>query len=555
MNQKTIKMCKHISVMMLAIMLSVFAISGADKLGKVYADCSVSASYDETTKTINASGERSVSNALSLQFVLQIKSGTSWSTVKKTIKSVNGINKSADVSFELTASGTYRIELSERNNDGNALSTVYSEEMLVDLGGSGGSGEIDLPHGIDNPKVLELPCTTTTVVDKWIQTKTGNAKDKMYYKLVVKDKAYYNFRDSKSTLCLYEKMNEVYNEQKASSSELNSTEQLLDVGEYLLVAYGVSDGEEANITVNCRDFVDIKSIAVQDKYEVFKDQVAQIKLAYTPASGYESTIKWESANRDCMEITDYNYNNKSSGEDKSVAYIYGRQLGTYTAKVTTSEGVTKTITVLVKPNPAKVSAMTANTKTKKKATLTVEWEGDTSSYAVYLKKGNDFAKVADVNAKTYTFKNLVPGKTYTVRVESVHKDSSTMSNDFVAYTAPYAVPSITSSKQKGNTTYKKPYYEWHWNNYKYVKVWYGNRSSATLRIKFKKVKGASYYNLSFGDGDKGVGRTSGTVYLSYRGKIKAKSQKLKLRAVFEKGKCIAYGPWSKARNVKVKGSK
>lgn len=556
MKQKAMKFMKHMVLMVLTVMIAVGVVSGIGDKGKVYADCSVDVTYDETAKQVIASGSYTNAKTTGFEFVLQLKNGDSWSDVKKNTPSIPYGVKSAEVSFDISASGTYRVAVSEKDYNHEAMSTSYSEEIVVDLGGSGGSGGVDLPHGIDNPKVLELPCTTTTVVDKWIQTRTGDAKDKMYYKLVVKDKAYYSFKNSKATLRLYEKMNEVSGEEKASSSEITSIEQLLDVGEYLLVGYGAIEGEETNVTIDCRDFVDIKSISVQDKYEVFKDSVSQIKLAYTPATGYESRIIWESANRDCMEITDYSYNNKSSVEDKSIAYIYGKQLGTYTSKVTTSEGISKTITVLVKPNPAMVSEMTATTKSKKKAVLTVKWEGDTSSYNVYLKKGNDYTKVASVNSKSYTFNNLAPGKTYNIRVESVHKDSSTMSGDFVAYTAPYSMPKITSYKQKGKTTYRKPYYEWHWNNTRFVKVWYGNRSSATIKLKFKKVKGATYYGLSYGDGDKGIARTgNGTVYMGFKGKIKARSQKLQLRAVFVKGKCTAYGPWGKATKIKVKGAR
>ena len=556
MELRAKSLLKSIGVMLLTIIMAVFVVSGLSDKGRVYAECSVSASYDDVAKTIKASGSYTESKTSSFVFELQLKNEGEWTAVdEKTPYRPYGV-KNADASFDIIASGTYRVKVSENDYNHDELSTSYSEEMVVDFGDG---GEVDLPHGIDNPKVLELPCTTTTVVDKWLQTRTG----KMYYKLVVKDKAYYSFKNSKATLHLYEKMNEVYEEEKASSTELTSIEQLLDVGEYLLVGYGVVEGAETNITVDCRDFVDIKNItSAQDKYEVLLNSKSLIKLTFTPATGFESRVEWTSANRDCMEITGYDYDLKETMADKSKAYIYAKKLGEYKSTITTGEGVSKTITVMVKPNPTQISEATAVTSSKKKASLNIKWKGDGNYYKIYDASTN---KVVAETASDNVTLNVAPGKTFNYKVESCYKVGgniicSSMGNAVSVITAPYKMPTIKSAKQSGKTKYTKPFTKtvqrWnsYWHFYENVRVKGGNISTANVKIKYKKVSGAKSYESTTGKGN-ATGFSSGKMVFSYSGKIKAKTEKLKIRGVWKNTVTTAYGPWSKVKKIKIKGNK
>ena len=106
------------------------------------------------------------------------------------------------------------------------------------------------------------------------------------------------------------------------------------------------------------------------------------------------------------------------------AYIYAEELGSHSATITTSEGVSKTISVMVKPHPVQVSeAETANTK------ITL---------------------------------NKKPGQTFSYKIDSCYKKNgaivcNSLGNATVAITAPYKTPVIKTAKQSGSTKYEKPY--------------------------------------------------------------------------------------------------
>ncbi len=581
MKQKTKKLIKQMSVMMLTIMMAVIVVSGFSDKGIVYAGTSfdsaeIKKDADECTYDKNSDDESYYKVVLETKSFLQFINSNSISTEKgdDIVISVYNGDKNEIKTFTqddvvMQRTNTFAVT-TDTLEAGTYYFSVARKPGLSGASAAKNSGKVKLTvtpsadnTDSSNAETIDMP-VEGTIEKTWKDVLINSAHRKMYYTLNVTDKAYYSFKESSGTVVLYKGTTEEYANQIASASDLAHSEQLLEVGKYLAVGYGVTEGKEYNVKINCRDFLDIKKIDGQDYYEVNKDSKTLISLAYTPATGYESSVKWDSANSKAMEITGYDYNEKTTLEDKSKAYIYGRELGEYTATVTTSEGVTKTIKVMVKPNPAKAKEMTAFSTSKKKAKITLTWEGDTAAYAVYMKKGSDFVKVADVNSKSYTFNNLAPGKTYYFRVESLHKNGDavvckSMSEDMVGYTAPYTAPKIKSLKQKGKTGYTKPYTrnESYWSNHIYHHVirHYGNTSNATVKMGIKKVKGASKYQLSTGSGDAGPLYTNGTVYLGYKGKIKAKNQKIRIRPVFIKGVCTSYGPWSKYKSVRIKGTK
>lgn len=451
--------------------------------------------------------------------------------------------------------GTYYIGVSGDGSGSNSISLAINE--------------VETNVTSEAAETIELPYTDATVNLNWKQTKSGNTRNKKYYKLVVKDKAYYSFTDLSSggaSGSLYKGDSES-GEMIASSSEIFFAAKgpyLLEKGTYLLWVMGVTEGKEYEVDINCRDFIDIKSISGTDYYEVYNGSKTPISLTFDPADN-ESSIVWTSPNREALEINDYDYDTKDNLA-KNKAYIYAKSLGKYTATITTSEGISKTITVMVKPSPTKLSGSLATTSSKKKAKLKLEWEHTGNYYKIYEKSGKDYKVISETTSNSITL-NKAPGKTYNYKIEACYKKDgqivcSTMGDAVGAITAPYKAPTIKSAKQSGKTKYVKPFTtrEKHWNGYYYYWETHkqGNYSTAAVKVKFTKAKGAKYYEVN-----KGGTAYNGNAWtisknkltFSYKGKIKGKTEKIKLRGIWVKGNSIAYGPWSKVKKAKIKGNK
>ncbi len=419
---------------------------------------------------------------------------------------------------------------------------------------------VNLAYTNIKPEAAEkvaLP-TEGTVERSFIQSQVDKQYVKHYFLLTVADKAYYDFRDSTGTYKLYEGAKEDSAKEYNGTDAPQHSEVVLAKGEYLFSVYSVGKGDEVKVKIKCRDFIDIKSISGPESLEAYLGSKTPFSITLTPAQN-ESSVNWTSSDEN-VEFTRYDYDAKETSEDKTKTYIYPRKMGEFTGTVTTGEGVSKTFKVMVKPNPAEAEEMTAYSTSKKKATLELKWKGDTGSYVIYQKNGSSFTKVAETSNKSYTFKNLAPGKTYVFKIDSIYKEGgkavcNSMSSEITAITAPFTKPTIKSAKQNGKTTYTKAYYEWYWNNQKYVKRWLGNNSSASIKLKFKKAKGVAYYQYATGNSKAGNYLSGSVANLGYKGKIKAKTEKLKLRGVWKKGVCTAYGPWSAVKKVKIKAAK
>ena len=458
--------------------------------------------------------------------------------------------------IEGLAPGTYYLGIrgTSKNNAGSMVGdklSIYAVAGNTDVSGA---------------ETMELPIEDGTASAKWQQTGNGGSKNKMYYKLVVKDKTWYNFQDSDGVTGALYKGEKEEGDSLLTSSELNSNfngDILLEKGTYLLVVYGPHVGNEYKVVINSRDFKDIKSITVKDYYEVYLNSKTQIPLSFSPAD-FESTIKWSSAADKPVEITNYDYESKST-LDLTKAIIYANRLGKYSATITTSEGISKTINVMVKPHPTKVSAATAVTKNKKKATITLEWDGDANWYRVYQKgaKDKDFKVVKETSAKTVTL-SVKPDQKFTYKIDSCYKKGNeiicnSLGEGVAAMTAPAKAPTIKSAKQKGKTKYTKPYtkrYK-HWLTkvaWEWEVLHLGDISTAKVKVNIKKVKGSSGIEAKkTAHGTTVI--TKGITEYTYKGKIGKKTEKLTVRSVWKKGVCTAYGPWSKTKKVKIKGNK
>ncbi len=457
------------------------------------------------------------------------------------------------------APGTYYITITGTDNKNTADKTISLTINAKETNASEAEAEtINLPF---DGKPTEL---------KWNQAKSGNAWVRHYYKLVVAEKAYYTIVGSAffGGINLYQ--NSFNDAESMLSSTLidRDTEILLDKGEYYLVVYGRKQGD-TKLTINSRDFIDIKSITGTDYYEVYKGAKEKITLTLDPAEN-ESSINWtEPTEMQLSFVSNYDYDSKEH-LPKNEAYIYAHSLGKYTSTITTSEGVTKTISFMVKPHPTQVSNAEAVTKNKKKATLTLEWTGDGNYYKIWEKGPKDKAykvvkEVASTQETTKVTLNKKPGQNFSYKIESCYKIAgevvcSSTGDAVAAFTAPNKAPKIKSLKQTGSTKYTKPYTKRYWvdttrTRLGHYEVYHlGNTSAATVKVNVGKIKGCKTYETAKNKHCSGT-ISGGKFVYTYSGKIKSTSEKVKIRGIWKKGKCTAYGPWSKTKSVKIKGNK
>ena len=562
-KRKMKKEIKKFLVMILTAMLVIGFMSGG--AAKVYAGTGdVTASYDEAGKKINASYTTIQQKATSTKIYLKKKSGDSWAEVKRMGKG----NGSISVSFEVADSGTYRVDIDELDYNMEVIETSTSEEIVV----GGGSSDNDDSSDASNPKVVNLPADDKTTSFSWTQMSMSGNKVRHYFKLVVAEKTWYNFYNYDANKGITA---ELYKGESQSGDALYTTttlftqdDKLLDKGTYLLVAYGSTDGSTYSMPIKSRDFKDIKKINCKDTYEVYQG-TTKIAISYEPAD-FESTVKWSKGDEN-FSIDTYDSNAKINLEPTE-AIISANALGEFTSTITTSEGVSKTIKVMVKPRPTQVSHAEAVTKSKSKATIKLEWSGDANWYKVYQKssKDKDF-KVVKETSDTKVTLNTKPNMNFTYKIESCYKKdgkivSSSMGEGVGAMTAPFKAPTLKSAKQKGGTKYVKPYTKSVWHPatksragyYETLKL--GNQSNASVKVKIKKV-GAKYYEANKGNtnaisqGTDVVNYFKNKLSFTYKGKIGGKTEKIKVRGVWKKGVCTAYGPWSKTKKVKIKGNK
>lgn len=562
-KRKMKKEIKKFLVMILTAMLVIGFMSGG--AAKVYAGTGdVTASYDEAGKKINASYTTIQQKATSTKIYLKKKSGDSWAEVKRMGKG----NGSISVSFEVADFGTYRIDIEELDYNMEVIETSTSEEIVV----GGGSSDNDDSSDASNPKVVNLPADDKTTSFSWTQMSADKNKVRHYFKLVVAEKTWYNFYNYDANKGITA---ELYKGESQSGDALYTTttlftqdDKLLDKGTYLLVAYGATDGSTYSMPIKSRDFKDIKKINCKDTYEVYQG-TTKIAISYEPAD-FESTVKWSKGDEN-FSVDSYDSNAKINLEPTE-AIICANALGEFTSTITTSEGVSKTIKVMVKPRPTQVSYAEAVTKSKSKATIKLEWSGDANWYKVYQKssKDKDFKVVKETSDSKVTL-TTKPNMNFTYKIESCYKKdgkivSSSMGEGVGAMTAPYKAPTLKSAKQKGGTKYVKPYTKSVWHpatksragHYETLKL--GNQSNASVKVKIKKV-GAKYYEANKGNtnaisqGTNVVNYFKNKLSFTYKGKIGGKTEKIKVRGVWKKGVCTAYGPWSKTKKVKIKGNK
>lgn len=404
------------------------------------------------------------------------------------------------------------------------------------------------------PEAVNLPADGKSSKITWLQVENGGKKYDYYYKLVVNEKAYYHFDiGSGSTVVLYKGVSTSTGELANTSDLLQaSNEYLLNKGTYLLKVRGASAGVEYIINIKSRDFKDIKKLSGDKTYTVYKGSKKQITINMDPVDN-ESKITYSGA------LTNYDVDKKEY-TPKNKPLVDTSKLGKFTGTATTSEGVKFTVTINVVPGPTQIDSAVATTKSKSKASIVLNWKDTGNFYKLYQKNGKKWKMFKTTSSNKLTIKTKA-NKKFTIKIEACYKKgskivNSSMGSEVKVFTAPAKKPKIKSVKQKGKTRYVKPYRKRYidthgWPFYRTE----GNQSFADVVIKYSKVKGAKYYEPSSGKKDaynnQWYIKNNKLLYV-YKGKLSAKkSEKIKIRTVFTKGVCTAYGPWSKQKVVKI----
>ena len=407
-------------------------------------------------------------------------------------------------------------------------------------------------------EAVSLPADNNTTTISWTQAANGTQKYTYYYKLVVNEKTHYHFDLGSGTSATLYKGASVSSGEKANSSELlqAGNEYTLAKGTYLLGVMGVTNGTKYSINVKSRDFIDIKKLSGTTEYTVYKGSKKQITINMDPADN-ESTIAYSGA------LTNYDKENKEYAP-KNKPFVDTSKLGKYTGVATTSEGVKFTVTINVVPGPTQIDSAVATTVSKKKASIVLNWKDTGNFYKLYQKSGKKWKMFKTTSSNKLTIKTKA-NKKFTIKIEACYKKgskivNSSMGSAVTVFTAPAKMAKIKSVKQKGGTRYVKPYKKRYidthgWPFYRTE----GNQSFADVVIKYSKVKGAKYYEPSSGKKDAYNNQwyiKSNKLLYVYKGKLSAKkSEKIKIRTVFMKGVCTAYGPWSKQKVFKINPAK
>ena len=264
------------------------------------------------------------------------------------------------------------------------------------------------------------------------------------------------------------------------------------------------------------------------------------KLVLTPANN-DADIKATAELSAPFSVTKVD---KNTFTFESSSYSTGKGKVTFTS----NDGISKEVEVAVGPVAATVkSEGTHNSTTLKMQTNA----GNKPSYIVYQQVGNDFKKVGSTSGESCTISNLKPNSEYTFKVVACDGDIEGGATIHKAITAPNSKVTGIKLTCTGCKYYKGRKPTWEYSRFTgWYKVSHPARSYASVKVKYKKPKGASYVLVN------GSNIKSGKkVSLSFYGKVKAgKKTSIILRAVRESGSSIAYGP-TVFKKVKLKGAK
>lgn len=326
----------------------------------------------------------------------------------------------------------------------------------------------------------------------------------------------------------------------------------------------MADEENADTLKISRDIFNRMTTMKLDAstYSLTEGKSKTITLKYSKLDAnrpLESTIVSSSVGGDCKLVKE------SVGETSAKYTLSGKNPGKFKITVTNSEGLKATAVVNVVPKKMNVAGASSEGTHKSSK---VHWgtQIGASKYAVYLKNSSGkYVKKGTTAGTDYNIKGLKANKTYYVKLAAVktgeyngtsYSIEGALSDPIKIVTAPSKKPVIRKATSTGTKYHRATsrYQVGHWDA---GGVWHKGyyittpaHSTAAVKVKHSKVKGASSYVSN------GISFSKGIAGYSIGGKVSAgKKQTVKIRAVRKSGTSIAYGPWSKAKTVRLKGAK
>ena len=327
----------------------------------------------------------------------------------------------------------------------------------------------------------------------------------------------------------------------SSSGQLTNEQEtlILTKGQYTIMARSASAGN-VDFTITNNTFAELTAMEGDAKVLMGAMSKYTYTLKLTPAVN-DSTIK---VTADLSAPFSINTVDKNTYVFESSSYFTGKSKVTFTS----DDGFTKTIEVWVGPVAASVkSEGTHNSTTLKMQTNA----GYKPQYIVYQLVGSDYKKVGSTSGDSCTIKNLKPNSEYTFKVVACDGDIEGGATIHKAITAPNKKVSGIKVKCTGCKYYKGRKPTWEYSRFSgWYKVSHPARSYASVKVNYKKPKGASYVMVN------GSNTKSGkSVSISFYGKVKAgKKTGVTFRAVREAKDSIAYGPTT-TKKVTLKGAK
>ena len=326
---------------------------------------------------------------------------------------------------------------------------------------------------------------------------------------------------------------------KPESGSLSDAETLyLTKGTYTIV--GRSAYHNVKFTVANQNYNELTAMDGDAKVLMGAMSKCTYKLILTPAVN-DAEIK---ATVDLSAPFGVTQVDKNTYIFESSSYFTGKGNVTFTS----NDGFTKVVEVAVGP----VAASVTSEGTHNSTTLKMQTNAGTKpQYVVYQQVGNDYKKVGSTSGEKCTIKNLKPNSEYTFKVVACDGDIEGGATIHKAITAPDKKVSGIKLKCTGCKYYKGRKPTWEWSKFTgWYKVSHPARSYASVKVKYKKPKGASYVTV-----DGSNVKSGNKVSLSFYGRVKAgKKTKVTFRAVRTAKDSIAYGP-TVSKTVKLKGAK
>ncbi len=338
------------------------------------------------------------------------------------------------------------------------------------------------------------------------------------------------------------------------SSDANPTTVVMPKGKYTIVAYPVPSISKGQFSIKRLDWTGISSIDCKATYTGAYGSTITYKVNYTPKNADSViSIKGTSYKTAGDNITKVSQKDGVATFKIKISTLYdpdqAKKYRTY--KVSTTEGITKSIEEKGGPKAAKIKTVEGAVTG---GSVKVE-KGQADKLVIQVKNGTSWktlktAKNLKAATPTISFAGLSAGKTYNLRVVSYTNGVKGGNKTFKMITAYNTKPTnikatcISTKYKKGKGEYLV------FEDGKWVTKIQSNKSAATIKVTFTKAKNTSYTEVNYYKLASG-----GTFTLLFEGKLtKAKTVTLYVRGVRKKDGLTAYGPIAEVKCTVKKAS-